>query len=139
MMDPERFRLSEDRRILWAGERALPVVHAQVEDWETPFQVMRSRQALVGCENGWCLSIIWGSGSYRSNYPSQMQDDPFDEEPPDVEAAVLVPHRGEGLGELAEDPIGWVGVAEVVALYEMVGALGTRSAWPGWPRWADPE
>lgn len=39
-------------------------------------------------ENGWVLSVIWGSGSYSINHDAWHPDDPFVEESPDAEIAV---------------------------------------------------
>ena len=54
----------------------------------------RGRGCWVRFESGWTASIIWGAGTYSSNYDAWHDGDPFTEEPATVEVGVL-DHTGE--------------------------------------------
>jgi hypothetical protein len=121
-----RFTYEPESRTLLAGDVRLPVVEANIEDWPEagprvgvpPHRLlMQTRQAIVGCENGWRLSVIWGTGTWSTNHGALWNGEEFQEEPLTVEVAVLPPGGGL-LGPLSN-----VEPAVLVALSGTVSAL----------------
>jgi len=108
-------------RTLLAGSVRLPVVETESEDWPFDGGRMRTRRAVIACENGWLISVVWGSGTYSGNGPTLLRpaEDTFTEEPETVEVGVLVP----GGGLLRGDVMGWVAAPGLAAIAEVVGGL----------------
>jgi hypothetical protein len=99
------FRMDDDGKRLWAGERTYPAKfysdsidnHIPPGD---PFRLshpeyrMNTRRALVMFENQWQLSTVWGDATYSSNswsYRLDREGEPFIEEPTQVEVGVMAP------------------------------------------------
>jgi hypothetical protein len=107
----------------WIGDR--PMRHAIDVD-VTDVSGVHIRRFRLPCENGWELSVIFGSGTYSTNRNAfgvpGLGDEPFREEADTVEVAVFDP-QGE-MREIDGDTIvGWVSPEFVLSLYERVGAF----------------
>jgi len=163
------FRMDEDGKRLWAGERTYPARlyrHSFADDippddpvWRSlPDYRMETRRALVCFENQWELSTIWGDATYSSN---RMTLDrpllPFIEEPTAVEVGLLapapfvieavefeIPNGGKIEMPAREthlwgDPIGWVTVPEYHRLADVVMNLPTEMELPEMDYWDSVE
>lgn len=51
----------------WIGERAFPFAEVDKEDHEYEYEY-KVRRMRVPAENGWTMSIIWGSYTYSDNH-----------------------------------------------------------------------
>lgn len=90
-----RFSYDPDARLLTVGDRRFPAVCV-----DSPFgdgdhlwgngYAFRSRRVRVSMENGYQLSIVWGTGTYSDNWDA-LRADAFVEEPERVEVAVFAP------------------------------------------------
>jgi hypothetical protein len=87
-----RITYDRDRRLLRAANRSLPVIADTIDTVTAlgfePFEIRRVR---VGFENGWQLSVVWGSGTYSSNRDHSFHRGEFVEEPTHVEVAIFNP------------------------------------------------
>ena len=167
-MSEYTFRMDDDGKRLWAGERTYPAKlyrHSMTDDipphaplWrKLPDYRMETRRALVCFENQWCLSTIWGDATYSSNRMGLERPlPPFIEEPTAVEVGVLAPApfiieavdfeiRGQRI-ELPEretclwgDPIGWVTVPEYHRLADVVMNLPSDIELPEVDYWDSVE
>jgi hypothetical protein len=124
-----------DGRTLIVAGRPVPWAQVRHEDLLGPDRPFRIRQALVPFENGWAVSVIWGSGAYSDNYGSHW-DNVFTETPARVEAAVLGP---DGMIEFPRGDVvsGYVPGSAVLELIDTVARWpsGTPGPWPAW--WTD--
>lgn len=136
------FRLDDDGRTLLVGDARY--------GWGTYFHedltlfdggLFHNRQYKVPFENGWQVSLLWGSCTYSTNHDHGLAgspDDAFTEAPELVEVAVI--HRRAGLTEFPNgDSISPYRTAEEVnALLNAVAAWPTDAVgpWPEpfWPR-----
>ena len=92
-----------------------------------------TRRVRVMRENGYQLSLIWGSGTYSDNYDHTFgQPQVFVEEPERVEVGVYGPERGGELLELGDPESGYTdSVAgycttdDVLRLIRVVSMLST--------------
>lgn len=159
MTGEDRFAWDGTVGVLWAGRRSYPAqFHASswpdvVKDHLDDLPPMlhpdnyrhETRQAIVCFENRWCLSTIWGSHNYGSNYNFGHSTRDFIEEPTAVEVGVLMPvevHHPEQLIELSAlggedvtmpgydsplwgDPLAYVSVPEYHRVAELVMHLPT--------------
>jgi hypothetical protein len=101
-MNEYTFRMDDDGKRLWAGERTYPAHlyrHSMTDDippdsqfmLNHPTYRMETRRAVVWFENGWQLSTIWGDATYSTNSITLREQPPFVEEPVAVEVGVLAP------------------------------------------------
>lgn len=77
-------------------------------------------------ENGWVLSVIWGTGSYSVNkYAWDSMDGNFQEESPNAEIAAWNAHQGSDMvvwAKSGDQIVGWLSPEEVNQLIsEMMG------------------
>lgn len=53
----------------WIGDRQLPFAQVDVQDHDLQGEFQyRVRRMRVPAENGWTMSVIWGSGTYSDNH-----------------------------------------------------------------------
>jgi len=133
-----KLRVDPDGRGIWLGDQHVPWAEVRVEDavlGEGPDAFEhRSRHAWIPLENGYRVSVTWGTGTYGSNYslldvlgPGERE---WIEEPTEVEVAivrmdddglvVLTYHADEG----DDSVMGWVGIEELVDIIAKV------ATWP---------
>jgi hypothetical protein len=65
----DTFRIEDG--VPWVGDREFRFAEADKEDHEyrsDPELAMRTRRMRIPAENGWTMSIIWGSCTYSDNY-----------------------------------------------------------------------
>jgi hypothetical protein len=74
--------------LLWIGGRSFPWAQIFREDIEMPTVNHYTRRARLMFENGWTVSIIWGSCTYSSNHGHGLYDVEFTETPETVELAI---------------------------------------------------
>jgi hypothetical protein len=113
--------LSEDRRWLEVDEKRWPVMDTEVEDILSIGRTYRHRKACIRVESGFELSIIWGTGSYSSNY-GRYEDD-FAEDPPLVEVMIF-DRRGE---YALDDVIGYLPAPTLNDLIAMLAEMPSDS------------
>jgi len=168
-MSEYTFRMDDDGRRLWAGERTYPARlyrHSFADDvppddpiWlRMPDYRMETRRATVCFENQWCLSTIWGDATYSSNRMGlERPMPPFIEEPRAVEVGVLAPVPfivpafefevpNGGKIEMPEretylwgDPIGYVTVPEYHRVADLVMNLPSDIELPEVDYWDSAE
>lgn len=120
-------QLDAERRLLLAGARSIPareveVVDVDHEDFADFPHVFRIRRAVIAHENGWSLSVIWGSGTYSDNHDAWTADDEFREEPDKVEVAVFPPEATASM-----EVLGYLDETDLVSLVDYVGTLPSRT------------
>ena len=106
---------------LCIGGRPIPWAQIFREDQLIPSsrsQPFLIRRARIPFENGWAISVVWGSASYSSNHGHPIERVEFTETPATVEVAVV--RRDELVG----DPQGYVSADKVLAL------IGQVATWP---------
>lgn len=112
----------------WVCDRSFPWAQGiTVHDADTSLGSWRTRRFLLPFENGWSLSIIFGSGTYCVNYDSYGGE--FTETPTTVEVACWTPEpNGDLVGWDTGDTVrGHVTAPALLALIdEMMG-------WPSKP------
>ncbi len=81
----------------------------------------RVRQAKIGFEAGWTVSIVWGSCTYSTNHDSPFGDAPFTETPAVVELAVL-DRAGSIVGD---EPLSYVSADLALAVIDVMASLPT--------------
>ena len=97
-----------------------PWAQAQRDGTDLADLVYRRRGFHLMFENGWSLSVQWGSGNYCINHDSWHPDDTFFEESPDAEIGALF--RGNLVELWGDDNVrGWVPAAEVRTLIDAMG------------------
>src|SRR5687767_11598488 len=94
------------------GDRAYPWAEVDVHDATLstpPLKKWRTRRARLKFENGWSLSVVFGSGTYSSNRDSDWRDtEPFSEEARTAELAAW-PRDGEfATWPDGDTVVGWV-------------------------------
>ena len=127
-MNEPAVRIGDDGRTLHVNGKPIPwaiLTKRQVPMRSCEF---RYRQALIPFENGWQVSIVWGSGTYSDNHDF---DGPFTETPVLVEVAVL---NCEGLTETpdCDTVLGYATGEQVLELIEVVATWHTGRPEP-WP------
>jgi hypothetical protein len=81
----------------------------------------RVRQARLGFEAGWTVSIVWGSCTYSTNHDDPFGEQPFVETPRVVELAVL-----DGDGIIGDgEPLSYVGPDLALAVIDVVSSMPT--------------
>jgi hypothetical protein len=119
--------------------RPVPWAQLRHEDLEPlggdPFRI---RQARVRFENGWSVSVVWGTGTYSDNYGSYWNDAAFTETPARVEVGVLggpddclIEFSGAG-----GNVLGYVPGPAVLELIDTVARWPSSTPGP-WPAWLD--
>jgi hypothetical protein len=125
-----QFSYDPEARLLTVGDRRFP---AQVADehWDRGAEmdgrvIFRSRRVRIPMENGYQLSIVWGSGSYSDNYDWPHSGE-WVEEPERVECAVFAPAPTDGVMVDVDGDcvVGWATVEHVQRLILLVSALST--------------
>lgn len=81
----------------------------------------RTRQARLGFEAGWLISIVWGSCTWSTNHDDPFGDGPFVETPATVELAVL--DRAGTI--ITDDPLSYVSPELALAVIDVVSSLPT--------------
>jgi hypothetical protein len=77
-----------DEGVLVIGGRRFPWAQIFREDLPAP-HTFKTRRARLMFENGWTVSIIWGSCTYSSNHDHGLyHDDEFTETPTTVELGI---------------------------------------------------
>ena len=70
----------------WIGDRAFPWASGvDVEDLDAGGYTWHTRRFRLTFENGWTLSIVFGSGNYCANYDSDRRNQAFREACPNAE------------------------------------------------------
>jgi hypothetical protein len=99
---------------------------AQVTHHDSNFDDFRVRGLRLNFENGWVLSVIWGTGSYSANkYTWDRDRNEFREESPTAEIAAWNAHLGSELvvwADSSDQVMGWLTPEQVNRLIvEMMG------------------
>jgi hypothetical protein len=102
----ETFRITEPSTF-WAGDKAYAWAELTVSDLPEPHN-FKTRQARIPFENGWMVSIVWGSCSYSSNYDHGTGRVEFVEEPSIVEMAIINPEPLRNPTEKTVDGFGTI-------------------------------
>lgn len=99
--------------------------------------VFHIRQAVVPFENGWQVSVVWGTATYSDNHDSVGAPEPFTETPARVEVAVMSPDGGMVDFPGGDSVCGYVPGHVVLDLIDTVGRWpsGSPGPWPAW--WTD--
>ncbi len=134
----DRFSFDRDACLLTVGDRRFP---ARLLDEERDIALPTggrhcNRRHRVMMENGYQLSIVWGSCSYSDNYDYGLRDSAeFVEEPERVEVAVFGPgdggmldfvvRDGDGDGQYEDSVLARMSPVEVQRLIVAVSALST--------------
>jgi hypothetical protein len=125
---------AETDRTLVVGDRRWPLAHYHTNDFTgpgaelagavVPAHTFRIRRAVVAFENGWSLSIIWGTGTYSDNHDAwwMVAEDDFTETPERVETMVLFKDEAA-----MADPYGYLDADQ---LHEL---LSLMMGWPSDP------
>ena len=94
--EPDRFTVVTEGGITWlmGGEHRWPCAQHEHQDIEMPAVterqvVHRIRRVRIMVESGWEISVVWGPGTYGSNWDAFMEPEKFSETPTHVEVAVL--------------------------------------------------
>ncbi len=75
----------------WIGDRSFPwASRVDVEDLPTGSSMWRTRRFRLTFENGWTLSVVFGSGNYCANYNSDLRGQEFREACPDAEVGAWI-------------------------------------------------
>jgi hypothetical protein len=132
----DRFSFDRDANLLTVGDRRFPArLLDPVRDIALPSGGRHcQRRHRVMMENGYQLSIVWGSGMHGDNYEHGLRDGTeFVEEPELVEVAVFGPgDKGmldlvirDGDGQWEDVVLGYMTPVEVQRLVVTVSALST--------------
>lgn len=133
------------RATLWVGPQRVPCLHHRddVVLGNVALPDFRTRRAAVMFENGWSVSVIWGSHTYSSNgamlYRFDGDQPPFTEEPALVEVGIL--QRDAGLIAPANrDCVArYRDTEDVAAILDSVARWSTLEEHLVVPRWDDYE
>lgn len=88
------FRAEPETSQLWVGDRAWPAeIGGQDLDTDDSYPPFRTRWATVWFENGWQVSIVWGSGAFGTNR-LDLGDPHWTETPETVEVAIIGKEHG---------------------------------------------
>lgn len=127
------FRYDPHANLLWAGERPFPALVRSWDDLDYALDYAtvthHTRQVIVPCENGWQVSVVWGSASYGTNYQAGLPGGPeFTDSPTTVECAVIGPGR-DGLTPIGDDTVaGWCTPEDVAHLIAQVATFPSDPA-----------
>lgn len=127
----------KNQRTLHLGDRVISwgqyVCHTVVTE---RIPGIRVRQYRVPCENGWNVSIIWGSATFSDNFDawgSHYGD--FTETPRTVELAVYGPDaRLIPIPPVGDTVTRYRTVADAIALIDAVATWSSGEPGP-WPQW----
>lgn len=119
-MNADTFRV-DDRGVFWIGDRAVPWAKVEAADTGPPLTI-HHRGALIKFENGYTLSLIWGTIAYGTNYDTAS----INEEPMLVEVGIL--HHEHGLIELPvyDNVAGYLTPADVLSIMDDVATWPTN-------------
>lgn len=122
-----------DEGVFMVGDRPIPWAQMHSNDVVVPGIHHRTRQAFVHFENGWHLSIVWGSGTYSTNRDtfSLPRFHEFTEEPTTVEVAIINERTGQWAPD--GDVLGWVSADRLLRIIAAV------AEWPSGSAGAIPE
>lgn len=125
----DRFSYDMDTQLLTVGDRRFPArVLGKFDDLPGGHSHRRVRVML---ENGYQISVIWGSCTYSDNYDHSIhRPQEFVEEPERVECAVMDPSDdmldvGEAGGEYMDNVVGYCTPTDVQRLILAVSELST--------------
>lgn len=110
----------------WMGDRAFPFAEVDVEDIEyltDPNLQFRSRRMRIPAENGWTMSVVWGSYTYSSNhdYPSSRGGEWHEES---TTAEIRIWSR-DGRDALEDQVAGYLPTDQVLGLLELMSTWAT--------------
>lgn len=126
-MSTDRVSYDPDARLLAVGERKYPAQQIASSDVELPTGGrFNSRAVRVVMKNGYQLSVLWGSGTYSTNYEHSFGAAEFVEDPLLVECAVISPTKEfvpiDGTGDIVA---GYCSTSDVQRLIAAVSQLST--------------
>lgn len=100
--------------------------HFESYDLEGVDYPWKRRQFIVHFESKWSVSIIWGYGTYSDNHdlPWYKPEQPFNETPETVEAAVFHADR-DGIQGNDGDPFAYIDEYQLNALLTFISQLAT--------------
>jgi hypothetical protein len=117
-------------RFLEVGDRRWPIASFDNRDSGSGDFVHYVRRARLLFENGWMLSIVWGSCTYSTNYDAGAgTSGPFTGEPSTVELAAWNDRLDTGMvtwpgGDTVE---GYVPVSDLPEIIDTIGRLPSAS------------
>ena len=117
-----RFHHTPDWRFLEVGDRRWPIQSFDNNNSDFGDYKHYNRQVKLLFENGWLLSIVWGSATYSDNYDYGWDDREFVEAPATVEIAAWNHRLGH---EMCTWPGGdtvyaYLPVADLAAIVDLV-------------------
>lgn len=126
-MSGERFSYDPEARLLAVGERRYPAQQIASSDIDLPGgRSFITRVVRVAMENGYQLSVVWGSGTYSTNHDHSFGAAEFAEDPLLVECAVISPTKEfvpiDGTGDIVA---GYCSTSDVQRLIAAVSQLST--------------
>jgi hypothetical protein len=121
---------------LVVGERTFPALMFNQDTdyyYAASGRLHRTRGVHLPFENGWRLSVVWGTSTYSENRDAWGDD--FTEEPTTVEVAALPPAAPRAESEMPPllGPRGWLCAEQVLALIELVSEYPSSPPYPEWP------
>lgn len=119
--------LKTDWKTLEIDNRRWPIASFDNKTHDFEHFCWRERRIRLIFENGWLLSIVWGSGTYSSNHLNNTYNIPFIEEPTVVELAAWNERLKGGMvtwpdGDTVE------GYVPVEALPEIIDCISSMSS-----------
>lgn len=110
----------------WIGDRSFPFAEVDKEDHEYEYD-HKVRRMRVPAENGWTMSIIWGSLTYSDNHDHPFGDfrggpGEWHEESQTAEIRVW---RRDGRDALEDQVAGYLTTDQVLGLLELMSTWAT--------------